>query len=115
MAEVCLELSVEVLLPVHFIDEGVQTHSILSVLVQNEDLDSVDLSHLEHGRRDGHVVVLEDASRGLYWLPINGVVADFDSTEVEKDLGLWRLEHLKANVDAAGVPLTTRQVKFHIV
>lgn len=101
MAEVCLELSVEVLLSVNFVDEGVQTDTILSVLVQYEELDCVDLTHLEHGCRDGHVMVLEDTGRGLHRLSIDSVFADFHSTEVEKDLVLWSLEHLKADVNAA--------------
>lgn len=50
MAEISLELRVEVLLGVNFVGEGMQTDTILPILVQEEDLDFVDLAIArEHG------------------------------------------------------------------
>ena len=44
MAKISLKLRVEVLLGVDFVGEGVQTDTILPILVQEEDLDCVDLA-----------------------------------------------------------------------
>ena len=69
-----------------------QTDAVLPILVQEEDLDSVDLlACAEQGCRDLNVVVVEDACAGSDWLAIDRVLRNLDAAEVKELVLAWHL------------------------
>ncbi len=59
MAKVGFKLRIQVLLLVNLVHEGVETNTVISVLVQEKDADGVLLVGLELARWDHDVMILK--------------------------------------------------------
>ena len=117
VAKICLELSVQVLLTIDLVREGMKADTVFPVLVQEVDLDSVNLlvSNAQHRSRDRHMMVLEDVRVLSHRLPVYGVFCNFDTTEIKEEICGWGLIYVELDFNTACKPFTTRHVNLNVV
>ncbi len=84
MAKVGFKLRIQILLLVDLVHKGVQTNTVVSVLVQEKDADRVLLVGLELAGWDHDVMILEGCVIHLNGLTIDFVCRNFYATEVEE-------------------------------
>ena len=97
MAEISLELSVDILLSIDLVNERMETNSIFPVLVQEGNLNLVSLSYFQHVNRDGQVMVFEGVGGAGDVLAVDFILGDAHASEIEPYAGVGCLVNFEAD------------------
>lgn len=60
-------------------------------------------------------MIIENTRAFSHRLSIDGVIVNFDPTEVKEEISFRYLTHIKLDVDCTAEPVASRQVEFDVV
>lgn len=60
-------------------------------------------------------MVVENARAFCHRLSIDGVIGNFDPTEVKEEIRFRYLTHVELDINGTGEPVASRQVEFDVV